>query len=138
MRSLDPNQIPIHNIVQGFLSAMIKYGAKTFVVFQHDNQAAIAMNHQDAEATARNLLTIKDGALDVAAAALHAFRFTADTQLDACSLHPCALVEKEAGAPIPWDDLPQEVKDAHRLVAGAIVGAAIAYNPPKPKIISGE
>lgn len=128
--------IPIETLVQSFLGAMMQHGAKTCVVFLRGNDAVVAKNHGDAEATARNLFVIKDGAIEIAAIALHAFRFVQGDKLDEtmnrCSLLPCAALEDEQGKPIAWDDLPPEAQEAHRLVATAAVGAAVAHNPPPP------
>lgn len=128
------SDVPIENLVQSFLHAMISLNAKTCVVFLRGTDAVVAKNHADAEATARNLFTIKDGAIEAAAIALHAFRFVQGDKLDEtmnrCSLHPCAAYENEQGRPVAWDDLPAEAKEAHRLVAAAVVGAAVAHNPP--------
>jgi len=138
MTVVDPSMVPVQNLVQSFLTAMIGKGAKTCVVFLHGTQGGVATNHPDAEATARNMLSIKDGALEMAAVALHAFRFTQgdelDKVMDRCSLHPCALYETEQGKSIPWDELPEEVKQAHRVIANAIVGTAVAFTPPKPLV----
>ena len=139
MSITDPSMVPVQNLVQSFLTAMARVGAKALVVFLQGTQAGIATNHSDAEATARNMLSIKDGALEVAAVALHAFRFTngneLDKVMDRCSLHPCALYEDEQQKSVLWDELPEEVKQAHRVVANAIVGTAIAHNPPKPPLV---
>jgi hypothetical protein len=138
MTVIDPGMVPVQNLVQSFLTAMARAGAKALVVFLQGNQGGIAVNHPDAEATARNMLSIKDGALEVAASALHAFRFTQggelDKVMDRCSLHPCALYENEQQKSVPWDELPEEVKQAHRVIANAIVGTAVAHNPPKPLV----
>jgi hypothetical protein len=138
MTVVDPSMVPVQNLVRSFLTAMMGQGTKALVVFLQGNQGGIAVNHPDAEATARNMLSIKDGALEVAAIALHAFRFTSgdelDKVMDRCSLHPCALYENEQGKSVPWDELPEEVKQAHRVIANAIVGTAIAHNPPKPLV----
>ena len=111
MTVVDPGMVPVQNLVQSFLTAMMRVGAKAFVVFLQGTQAGIAKNHEDAEATARNMLSIKDGALEVAAVALHAFRFTQgdelDKVMDRCSLHPCALYEAEQGKSIPWTSCPR-------------------------------
>lgn len=140
MTVIDPGMVPVQNLVQSFLTALAKVGAKAHVVFLQGTQVGIATNHSDAEATARNMLSIKDGALEVAAVALHAFRFVQegselDKVMDRCSLHPCALYENEQSKSVPWDELPEEVKQAHRIVANAIVGTAIAHNPPKPPLV---
>ena len=138
MSITDPSMVPVQNLVQSFLTAMMRVGAKALVVFLQGTQAGIATNHSDAEATARNMLSIKDGALEIAAVALHAFRFVQgdelDKVMDRCSLHPCALYENEQQKSVPWDELPEEVKQAHRIVANAIVGTAVAHNPPKPLV----
>ena len=138
MTVIDPGMVPVQNLVQSFLTAMMGKGAKAFVVFLQGTQMGVATNHPDAEATARNALSIKDGALEMAAVALHAFRFVQgdelDKVMDRCSLHPCAIYEDAQQKAIPWDELPEEVKQAHRVVANGIVGTAIAYNPPKPLV----
>jgi hypothetical protein len=136
---IDPSMVPVQNLVQSFLTAMMGKGAKAFVVFLQGTQMGVATNHPDAEATARNALSIKDGALEMAAVALHAFRFTQqgdelDKVMDRCSLHPCAIYENEQQKSVPWDELPEEVKQAHRVVANAVVGTAIAHTPPKPLV----
>jgi hypothetical protein len=133
MTVIDPRAVPIRTLVQSFLTVMHQNGVKTLVLFEQGTQRTTAMNHADAETSARSHFAIKDGAIEAVAIALHTFRFTdgskLDSVMDACSLHPCALLE--GGKPVPWDELPEEAKGAHRVLAGALVAAAIAFNPPK-------
>jgi hypothetical protein len=133
MTVIDPRAVPIQHVVQGFLTVMHQHNIKALVLFEQGTQRTVAMNHADAETAARSQFAIKDGAIEAVAVALHTYRFTdgskLDSVMDACSLHPCALLED--GKPVPWDELPEEAKAAHRALAGALVATAVAFNPPK-------
>lgn len=141
MSMIDPRAIPVPVLVKSFLKAMAQNEAEAFVAFRKGTNGGYASNRVSAEAMARQLLTIQEGAIEVAAVALHAFRFVRPGQadqpapaidpiVDFCSLHVCAIHEQEAGAFIPWDKLVDEVKDAHRKLAGALIAAAVAHNLP--------
>lgn len=141
---IDPRQVPIKVLVTSFLQAMIKNNVETCVVFRHGNQAAVASNHANAEVTARTMLSIADGAIEVAAIALHASRLVpvaegepapADDTRGLCTIVPCAGHELAAGKPVSWDELPDNIREAHRRVAKAVIGAAVSHRPPPPSTI---
>src|SRR5574341_1130743 len=119
-------------MVGSFLKAMMKNGIETVVVFK------------DAETMARTVLNIQDGAIEVAAIALHASRLVpaaesepapADDSRGLCTIVVCAGHELAQGKPVSWDDLPNEIREAHRLVAKAAISAAVAHKPPPPSPI---
>ena len=141
---IDPRQVPLKVLVTSFLQAMIKNGVQTCVIFQHGNQAAIASNHSNAETIARNLLNIADGAIEAAAISLHASRLVpvaegepapADDTRGLCTIVPCAGHELATGKQVSWDELPDNIREAHRLVAKAVIGAAVAHRQPPPSSI---
>jgi hypothetical protein len=148
---IDPNAIPAQVMVGSFLKAMAGKGVEACVVFRHGTAAAVASNREGAETMARSVFAIQDGAIEVAAIALHTYRVTlasspeaADGTVDAnaaalaaasalCSIVACAGHELAVGngAPVKWDDLPEPVREAHRLVAKAIIAAAVAHKVPE-------
>lgn len=139
---IDPRAIPVQVMVSSFLKAMIKNQIPTTVVWRDGNQVHIGSNIQEAEDTARSVFNVREGADEVAAIALHAFRVAPAEQPDAeaspndaprglCTIVLCAAHELKEGKPVPWDELPNEIRDVHRLVAKAAIGAAVAHNPPK-------
>lgn len=139
---IDVNAVPVPVLVKSFLTAMAKHQAVTAVVFQHGDQQGVATNRPEAEAMARSYFSIQDGAIEVAAIALHASRLApepnaaepapAEDTRGLCSIVVCAGHELVQGKPVTWDDLPDELREAHRLVAKAVIGAAVAHKP-EPK-----
>jgi hypothetical protein len=141
---IDPKSIPATVLVSSFLKAMAKNGVETCVVFRHGTAAAVASNREGAEDMAKSVFAIQDGALEVAAIALHAYRITTAPQPNGtdqdkpapvalCSLALCAghELEEGKGEAVKWDDLPEPIRQAHRLVAGALVAAAVAHKTPQ-------
>lgn len=151
MGMIDPRAIPPQVMIKSFLTAMAKIGYEVFVAFKQNGgkDGGYASNKESAEALARQMLAIQEGAVDVAAAAIHSWRMsptdtsgvaapsTVDDTRGLCSIVVCAGHELAQAKPVPWDDLPQEVKEAHRLVAKAVIAAAVAHKipPPESKII---
>lgn len=139
MSMIDPKQVPVQVLVTSFLKAMIKNGVETCVIFKQGTSGGIASNHPNAEVTARSLLNIADGAIEVAAVALHASRLVPVTEGEPapvddtrglCTIVVCAGHELAQGKQVSWDELPNEIREAHRLVAKAAIGAAVAHKPP--------
>ncbi len=137
---IDPKAIPVQTLVGSFLKAMAGRGAEACVVFRLGAQVATASNREGAETMARSVFAIQDGAIETAAIALHTFRLeppkdpngTALLPSALCSIVPCAGHELETGGvPVTWDDLPEPIREAHRLVAKAIVAAAVAHKVPE-------
>lgn len=143
---IDPNAIPAQVMVGSFLKAMAGKGVEACVVFRHGTAVATASNRESAETMARSVFTIQDGAIEVAAIAIHAYRMTpvaADgtdpnntATVALCSLVTCAGHELEQvltneGKPVTWDDLPEPIREAHRLVAKAVIAAAVAHKVPE-------
>jgi len=144
---IDPNAIPTQVFVGSFLKAMAGRGIETCVVFRHGTQAAVASNRDGAEVMAKSVFAIQDGAIEAAAIALHACRLTPPVAEDGtdpdntntvalCSLVVCAGHELEQGisgkdAQVTWDDLPEPIREAHRLVAKAVIAAAVAHKAPE-------
>jgi hypothetical protein len=140
MHMIDVGGVPVGALVKGFLDAMVKKRAETCVVFLHDGKLGVATNKTTAETMARNYFSVKDGALEVAAIALHAWRMApeqseeptpVDNPAGLCSIVLCAGHELAAGKPVPWDELPEPVREAHRLVAKVVVAAAVAHQPAR-------
>lgn len=136
------SDIPAETLVSSFISAMAQHGAPTCVVYLVGTKAMVQATNPAALATARNAILVKDGALEAAAVALHTFRFVhgeggaIDEAMNRCALHACAVFEEDKGKAQSWDELPEEVKEAHRLFAGSVIAAALAHNPtPESKII---
>lgn len=141
---IDPRQIPVNVMVGSFLKAMMKNGIETVVVFKDANKISVATNREGAETMARTVLNIQDGAIEVAAIALHASRLVpaaegepvpVDDSRGLCTIVVCAGHELAQGKPVSWDDLPNEIREAHRLVAKAAISAAVAHKPPPPSPI---
>lgn len=143
---IDPNAIPTQHFVGSFLKAMAKRNIEACVVFRHGTQVATASNREGAETMARSVFAIQDGAIEVAAIALHAYRMTPTPPPVAedgaapetvqptalCSIVVCAGHELEKGGdPVKWDDLPEPVREAHRIVAQAVIAAAVAHKVPE-------
>lgn len=143
---IDPAAVPVTALVGSFLKAMAKHNTETCVVFRHGTAAAVASNRDGAEDMARSVFAIQDGALEVAAIALHTYRMapaaptTAEDGTDPnntnetalCSLVVCAGHELDQGkGPVKWDDLPEPIREAHRVVAKAVVAAAVAHKTPQ-------
>lgn len=135
MPMIDPKGVPATALVKGYISSMTAKQLRTFVVWQENGKVFTAANRPDAEAMGRAALSIQDGAVEVAAAALHAWRFKpegAETpEHGLCTIVLCAAHELHVGKPVPWDELPPEIKEVHRLTAQAVVSAAVAHNVPK-------
>lgn len=140
---IDPNAIPVNAIVGSFLKALAKRGVETCVVFRSGTNVAVASNRDGAEVMAKSVFAIQDGALEVAAIALHAYRTVVgaadgtdpnntEPAMSLCSLVVCAGHELEHGGnPAKWDDLPEPIRDAHRAAAQAAVAAAVAHQAPQ-------
>ena len=141
---IDPKAIPVTALVGSFLKAMAQHGNAAVVVFQHGTAVATASNREGAETMARSVFAIQDGALEVAAVALHTYRVTPPAAVDGtdpenvaettlCALVVCAGHELEhgKGQPVKWDDLPEPIREAHRIVAKATVAAAVAHKVPE-------
>lgn len=139
---IDPNAIPVNAIVGSFLKALAKRGVETCVVFRSGTNVAVASNRDGAEVMAKSVFAIQDGALEVAAIALHACRLSTTAadgtdpsntnEVSLCSIVACAGHELEhGGVAAKWDDLPESIREAHRLVARAVVAAAVAHKTPQ-------
>jgi hypothetical protein len=147
---IDPKAIPVTALVGSFLKAMAAHGTETCVVFKHGTQVAVASNREGAETMAKSVFAIQDGAIETAAIALHAYRVTPAAETAAkdgtdpnnpatvalCSLVMCAGHELEhalqnGGEPVKWDDLPEPIRAAHRIVAQAVIAAAVAHKVPE-------
>lgn len=139
---IDPKAIPVTALVGSFLKAMAKHNTEACVVFRHGTQVATASNREGAEDMAKSVFAIQDGALEVAAIALHTFRVNPvaadgtnpsnEKTVALCSLVLCAGHELEHGGdPVKWDDLPEPIREAHRLVARAVVASAVAHKAPQ-------
>jgi hypothetical protein len=138
---IDVKAVPVPVLVTSFLSAMAKNQAEAAVVFQYSGKQAVATNKSTAEAMARTYFAVKDGALEVAAIALHAWRMvpekTASENVDnpagLCSIVLCAGHELSVGGgnAVPWDELPEPIREAHRLAAKVAIAAAVAHQPAK-------
>ena len=143
---IDPKAVPVTALVGSFLKAMAAHGTEACVVFKHGTQVATASNREGAETMARSVFAIQDGAIETAAVALHTYRWkervsptTAEDGTDpnnteettVCSLVMCAGHELAAAGPVKWDDLPDPIREAHRIVAKAIIAAAVAHKVPE-------
>lgn len=128
---IDPNAIPIRALIGSALKALAQRKVEACVVYREGANAAVMANREGAEAMARSVFAIEDGALEKAAIALHASRLEPPSEalasLSLCTLVICAGHELEKGGPVTWDDLPETVKEAHRLVAKTVVAAAVAH-----------
>lgn len=144
---IDPNAIPTQVFVGSFLKAMAGRGIEACVVFRQGTAVTTASNREGAETMARSVFAIQDGAIETAAIALHTYRVTPasepaaedgtnpDNALTAalCSIVVCAghEIEHGTGKPVKWDDLPEVVREAHRVVAQAVIAAAVAHKVPE-------
>lgn len=147
---IDVRSVPVPALVKGFLDAMRKNQAEAWLIFKQGTSGGVASNKDTAESMARSHLAIKDGALEVAAIALHVWRMapaasgaetapSADDTTGLCSIVLCAGHELAVGKAVAWDDLPDEIREAHRAVAKVVVGAAVGHCPPlqdKSRIIT--
>jgi hypothetical protein len=144
---IDPKAIPAKVMVGSFLKAMAGNGVEACVVFKHGTQVAVASNREGAETMARSVFAIQDGAIETAAIALHTYRMTpaatpengtdpATVETSLCTLVVCAGHELASAGPAKWDDLPEPVREAHRIVAKAVIAAAVAHKiPEESKIV---
>lgn len=143
---IDPKAIPAQVLVGSFLKAMAGKGVEACVVFRHGTAVATASNREGAEAMAKSVFAIENGAIEVASIALHTFRLTPEPTSEdppgavpaaLCSIVPCAGHELDHvnaqgdAEPVKWDDLPEPIREAHRLVAKAVIAAAVAHKVPE-------
>jgi hypothetical protein len=141
MHMIDVKGVPVPAIIKGFLDAMSKHKAETWLIYKQGASGAVASNQPTAETMARSHLVVQDGAIEVAAIALHVYRMapttaepeSVDSPTGLCSIVLCAAHELSAGdgKPQSWDDLPEAVREAHRLVAKAAIAAAVAHQPKR-------
>jgi hypothetical protein len=134
---IDPKAIPVRVIIGSMLKALGQRTVEACVVFREGTHAAVMSNREGADAMARAVFAIQDGALEKAAVALHASRLEPPKgeasggeppeQTALCNLVACAGHELEAGGPVTWENLPEPLKEAHRLVAKAVVATAVAH-----------
>lgn len=142
--------VPFADLLKSFLDASMHAGMEVVVWSTEPNAVGAsreftASNRAGALEKARARLLVQDGAIENVAKAIHTFRFAkigtagpeVDPAMDFCSFLPCsgAVGEDAEGnrAPVgnvPWDKLPNEVKELHRSFAIALL-AALAQEPPK-------
>ena len=134
------SDVPFPDLVRGFLVAAQEHHYETVVVAIPRNGGATVLSSNNGEtaiAKARAQLLIQNGAIERTAMALHNFRFVEegkklDSEMDMCSLGACM----EAGArgqdgafvmagKMPWDALPDVIKEAHRTLATVVIGTAL-------------
>lgn len=145
-----PN-VPFPDLVRGFLVAAQEDHYETTVIAIPRNGGATVVSSNNGETAigkARAQLLIQNGAIERTAMALHAFRFVEEGKklepdMDMCSLGACLSAGARApdgtftpAGAIPWDDLPEVIKEAHRTLAKVVIGAALTGGTtPEKKII---
>lgn len=145
------SDVPFPALVKGFLLAAQEHHYETVVIAIPRNGGSTVMSSNNGEtaiAKARAQLLIQNGAIERTAMAMHAFRFVEkgkplDPDMDMCSLGACLSagargpddVFVPAGA-MPWDALPDVIKEAHRTLAKVVIGAALTGGAtPENKIL---
>lgn len=147
-----PSDVPFPDLVRGFLLAAQEHHYETTVIAVPRSSGPTVVSSNNGEVAigkARAQLLIQNGAIERTAMAMHAFRFVeegkqVDPDMDMCSLGACLSAGARgpdgtftpAGA-LPWDALPDVIKEAHRTLAKVVIGAALTGGggEPEKKII---
>ena len=140
--------VPFTDMLQSFLKAAMSNGMEVVVWATNSQHVGtvrdiVASNRAGADAKARARLLIQDGAIENVAKAIHGFRFVeagkteVDPSMDFCSFVLCAgaVAEDSEGkhvsvGAVPWEKLPNDVKELHRTFAKVLL-AALAQKPPE-------
>lgn len=139
--------VPFPDLVRGFLMAAREHHYETTVVAVPRNQGPAVVSSNNGETgigKARAQLLVQDGAIERTAMALHQFRFveegkTLDADMDACSFAACmGAGERQPdgtmvmASQLPWDKLPDVLKEAHRTMAKVLIGSALTGGGEAP------
>lgn len=138
---MNANDLPIPVLIRSFLQAMTVKKVEAVVVAMPTRNGvnpSIASNAGDAAVQrARIMLAVPDGAIERVAQAVHEFRLIEqgkqiEPEMDICSFLPCA----GGGGKTSWAELPNQLKEVHRVFAKVIL-AAIAQpaEPPSPLVV---
>ena len=146
------SDVPFRDIIKGFLKAAQEEHHDTTVVAVPRNGGPTIVSSNNGETAigkARAQLLIQNGAIERTAMALHNFRFvekgkTLDPEMDMCSIGVCLNAgstqpngEFLLAGKMPWDELPEIIREAHRTLATVVIGTALTGGggEPEKKII---
>lgn len=145
---MSASDVPFPALVKGFLLAAQEHHYETTVVAIPRNGGPTSVSSNNGEtgiAKARAQLLIQNGAIERTAMALHNFRFvehgkTLDPEMDMCSIGVClnAGARGEDGefvmaGRMPWGELPDIIKEAHRTFAKVVIGTALTGGGGEPE-----
>jgi hypothetical protein len=134
------SDVPFPDLVRGFLLAAQEHHYETVVVAIPRNGGATVLSSNNGEVAigkARAQLLVQNGAIERTAMALHSFRFVEkgkmlDPEMDMCSLGACLGAgargpdgEFVMAGKMPWGELPDVIKEAHRTLAAVVIGNAL-------------
>jgi hypothetical protein len=140
--------VPFEDLLRGFLKAAMQEGMEVVVWATEPNAVGVAhelvaSNRTGAPERARARLLTQDGAIENVAKAIHGFRFmeagksAVDPTMDFCAFVACvgAVAEDAEGnrvsvGAVPWEKLPDEIKELHRTFVKVLL-AALVQEPPK-------
>lgn len=139
--------VPFPDLVRGFLVAAREYHYETTVVAVPRKGGPTVVSSNNGETgigKARAQLLVQNGAIERTAMALHEFRFveegkTIDPDMDMCSFSACMSAGERQpdetmvmAAALPWDRLPDVLKEAHRTMAKVLIGSALTGGGEAP------
>jgi hypothetical protein len=141
--------IPFISILASFLKAAAEHNMETAVWAQTRGVVGGAQhnflsgNTGEAIQKARTAFIVEDGMIEHVAEAVHAFRFVEEGKdlepgVDLCMFGPCPAMfdpdsPNEQLAKIPWERLPDIVRDAHRAFAKVLLGVVSTGVPKEEK-----